>query len=81
MQGKSRDIEMADNEKKAVKAKDKKPSFWQGVKREWNKIIWPTKDDIVKRTALVIVASLIMGIIITVIDGAALYLLDLIMAI
>ena len=73
---------MADNEKKAVKSKDKKQmSFWQGVKREWKKIIWPTKNDIVKRTGLVVVISLIMGIIITVIDSAALYLIDLIMAI
>ncbi len=72
---------MADNENKAVKTNDKKPSFWQGVKREWNKIMWPTRDDIVKRTSLVIVISLLMGILITVIDSAALYLIDLLMAI
>ena len=72
---------MAENEKKAVKSKDKKTSFWQGVKREWNKIMWPTREDIIKRTGLVIVISLILGVIITVIDSAALYLIDLIMAI
>ena len=73
---------MADNEKKAVKANEKKQmSFWQGVKREWKKIMWPTKDDIIKRTGLVVVISLIMGIIITVIDSAALYLIDPIMSI
>ena len=72
---------MADNENKAVKTNDKKPSFWQGVKREWKKIMWPTKDDIVKRTSLVIVISLLMGVLITVIDSAALYLIDLLMAI
>jgi len=72
---------MADNEYKAVKTNDKKPSFWQGVKREWKKIMWPTKDDIVKRTSLVIVISLLMGVLITVIDSAALYLIDLLMAI
>ena len=72
---------MADNENKAVKTNDKKPSFWQGVKREWKKIMWPTKDDIVKRTSLGIVISLLMGVLITVIDSAALYLIDLLMAI
>ena len=73
---------MADNEKKAVKANEKQQmSLWQGVKREWKKIMWPTKDDIIKRTGLVVVISLIMGIIITVIDSAALYLIDLIMSI
>ena len=50
-------------------------------KREWNKIMWPTRDDIIKRTSLVVVMSLILGVIITVIDSAALYLIDLLMAI
>ena len=46
---------MADNEKTAVKTKSNKPSFWQGVKREWNKIIWPKREDLVKQTGLVVV--------------------------
>ena len=72
---------MADIEKKAEKPDKKKQSFWQGVRREWNKIMWVSKEDVAKRTGLVIVLSLIMGVIITVIDSAALYLVDLLMSI
>ena len=72
---------MADNEKTAVKTKSNKPSFWQGVKREWNKIIWPKREDLVKQTGLVVVLSLVLGIIITVIDSGALKLIDWILSI
>ena len=71
---------MAENTGKEVKSKDKKPSFWTGIKREWNKIIWISKEDIAKRTGIVVVVSLIMGVLITVIDTAALYLVDLLIA-
>ncbi len=71
---------MADGDKKTVKAKDNKPSFWQGVKREWRKIMWPTRQDIIKRTGLVVVLSLILGVIISVVDGAAMYVVDLLLA-
>ena len=55
---------------------EKKESFWQGVKREWNKIIWVPKEDLVKETGLVVVISLIMGIIITAVDSGALRIID-----
>ena len=71
---------MAEKDKSAV-SKSSKPSFFQGVKREWNKIMWLTRDDIIKRTALVIVMALILGAIITVIDSAALYLVDFLISI
>lgn len=70
---------MAENEKTAVKSK--KTGFWQGVKKEWNKIIWPKKDDLVKQTGIVVVISLILGVIITVIDSGALRLIDMILSI
>ena len=51
---------MADKDKKAS-AKNKKEaqkvSFFQGVKREWGKIIWPTKEDLTRQTALVVIIS------------------------
>ena len=52
---------MADNSKKAPKEK-KKQSFWKGVKQEWNKIQWPTVDDLKKQTGLVVVISVLMGV-------------------
>ena len=72
---------MAENGKAAVSKNNNKPSFWKGVKREWNKIIWTKKEDLVKQTGLVVVISLILGIIITVIDSGALKLIDLILSI
>jgi len=68
---------MADNEKKTPAKKD---SFFAGVKKEWNKIIWPTRDDLVKQTAVVVLVSIIMGAIITVADSAALQLVNWLMS-
>ena len=68
---------MADNEKKTPA---KKESFFDGVKKEWNKIIWPTRDDLVKQTAVVVFVSIIMGAIITVADSAALQLVNWLMS-
>jgi preprotein translocase subunit SecE len=64
---------MADN---GNTAKEKKPGFFQGVKREWRKIIWTKKEDLAKQTALVVVISLIMGIIITLVDSGALKVIN-----
>ncbi len=69
---------MAENNEK--KAPAKKDSFFAGVKKEWNKIIWPTRDDLVKQTSLVIVISIVMGVIITVVDSAALQLVNWLMS-
>ena len=66
---------MADNGN-AAKAKDKKPGFFQGVKREWRKIMWTKKEDLVKQTGLVVVISLLLGVIITASDSGALKLID-----
>ena len=65
----------------AKKAKDKKKSFFQGVKQEWKKIVWPTREDLTKQTALVIVISVAMGTIITLFDNAALQLVNWLMSI
>ena len=78
---------MADNnskkstEKKAEKKDNKQKSFFQGVKHEWNKIVWPTRDDLTRQTALVVVISMAMGLIITLFDSAALQLVNWLMSI
>lgn len=74
---------MAENNEKSTAGsakKEKKQSFWQGVKREWKKIIWTSPADLRKQTGIVIVISLVMGIIITAIDSGALSLIDWILA-
>ena len=61
-----------------VEKKEKKTSFWQGVKQEWKKIIWTDRKTLVKQTIVVVVISIIMGVIITLVDSGALQLLNLV---
>ena len=42
--------------------------FLNGIKAEFKKIVWPTKDDIVKETVAVISSSIAIGIIISILD-------------
>ena len=61
---------MGDNSKN-----DKVPaqSWSDGLKAEFNKIIWPNKDDLVKQTVAVTVVSVILGALITGIDSVVQY--------
>ena len=47
-------------------------SKWQkwknGVRSEFNKIIWPTRDDIQKETTAVVVVGVLLGVLIAMID-------------
>ncbi len=43
-------------------------TWWEGVKAEWYKIIWPTKSDLVKKTGVVAVVSVALGVIIAILD-------------
>ncbi|MCR5249128.1 MAG: preprotein translocase subunit SecE [Lachnospiraceae bacterium] len=50
--------------------KTKKPSFWKGVKTEYNKITWPDKLDLTKQTVAVVVITAILSILIALLDTA-----------
>lgn len=50
--------------------KTQKKSFFKGVKSEFGKIIWPSKDALVKETIAVVTASVVLGLIIAVMDLA-----------
>ena len=39
-----------------------------GLKAEFRKIIWPTRDDIQKETTAVVVVSIILGVVIALLD-------------
>ena len=52
----------------AKEADSKVRTWWEGVKGEFRKIIWPTKDDLVKQTTAVTVVSVILGVIIAILD-------------
>ena len=55
----------------------KKTSFFTGVKAEFKKIAWPSRPTLLKQTGLVTLISIVLGIIISVVDSAALQLLQL----
>ena len=48
--------------------KQKRPSFFKGVKAEFKKISWPDKTKIFKQSVAVICISLVLGFIITLLD-------------
>lgn len=63
---------MAENVKKSG------TSFWKGLKAEFKKIVWPSRDSVVKQTILIIVVTIILGIIIKALDTGIQALISLI---
>ena len=57
--------------------KQKKKSWFKGLKAEFKNIIWPNKKTLVKETVAVIVCSVLLGGIIAVIDVLIQYGIDL----
>lgn len=51
------------NEEKAPRVK-----FFDGVKAEFRKVIWPDKDTLLKQSVAVVIVSIGMGVIIALID-------------
>ena len=49
-------------EKKGLK------SWFKGLKQEFNKIFWPSKETLGKETGVVIIVMVLLGIIISAID-------------
>lgn len=45
-----------------------KKSFFKRVKSEFKKVTWPKKEDLIKQTALVVVISVILGVVISLVD-------------
>ena len=43
-------------------------AFFKGVKAEFKKIIWPSRETLAKETFAVIVVSVILGVIIAALD-------------
>ena len=69
------ETKVVENKSKASKKSgnsffSKVAGFFEGVKAEIGKIIWLTKDDIVKQTTAVVVASIVCCILIAVLDYA-----------
>lgn len=50
------------------KNKTQKKSFFNGLKAEYKKIIWPDKADLKKQTIVVVITSVIMCTVIRLLD-------------
>ena len=56
--------------------KDKKPSFFKGVKAEFKKISWPDKNKLFKQSVAVVCISVVLGMIITLLDTILQYCIN-----
>ncbi|MBO5072159.1 MAG: preprotein translocase subunit SecE, partial [Eubacterium sp.] len=50
-----------------------KPGFFKNLKSEFKKCTWPKKEELVKQSALVIVVSVVLGVVIAGIDWVIRY--------
>ena len=74
----------ADKEKAKAKAdKEKKPGvgkriarFFRELRSELKKVSWPTRADTLKKTGIVIVCVIVVGIIVWIFDGIATSVID-----
>lgn len=69
--------------KKEKSAKDKKPGFgkrmgrfFRELRAELKKVAWPSKADTIKKTGIVIVCVIVVGIIVWIFDGIASAVID-----
>lgn len=58
--------------------KKEKGHFFKNLKIEFKKIIWPTKQDAAKKTILIVVVTIILGILVKLLDMGVQALLSLI---
>lgn len=59
-------------------AGDRIKGFWKGVKAEFKKIIWPTKEALSRQTAAVLIVSIVLGTFIRLYDIVCQYVIRLI---
>lgn len=60
---------MADGKNTPANAAESKPQgFFKGVKREYKKISWTSREDVVRQTTAVVAVSVVCGIIIAALD-------------
>ena len=53
-----------------------KSDWLTGLKAEFRKIIWPTKEQLAKETTAVVIVSVILGVIIALLDFIIQYGID-----
>ena len=58
----------------------KKTNWLKAIKAQFKRIIWPTKEDIARQSAVVVAVSVLLGVVISVLDRVLLLLTDLIIS-
>ena len=64
---------MADN---AKLEKAPKTSWFEGLKAEFGKIVWPAKESLAKQTVAVVAVSVVVGLLVAVLDTFIQYGID-----
>lgn len=59
---------MADTNNGAGDITKKSKGWFKGLKAEFNKISWTSRDDVTKQTIAVVIVSVILGLLIALID-------------
>ena len=55
---------------------EKSKGWFKGLKAEFKKIVWESKESVTKQTIAVVLISLVLGVIITLIDTALQFGID-----
>ena len=58
----------------------KKTNWQDAIKAQFKRIIWPTKEEVARRSAVVLAVSVLLGVIIAVLDRVLLLLTDVIIS-
>ena len=58
----------------------KKTHWLDAIKAQFKRIIWPTKEEAARRSAVVLAVSVLLGVIIAVLDRVLLLLTDVIIS-
>lgn len=56
--------------------KTSKKGWYDGLKAEFKKIIWPDRNTLIRQTTAVVIASTVLGLIIAIIDFFIKYGID-----
>ena len=62
---------------KTAKAKEPKKSWFQGLKAEFNKIVWTDRPTLAKQTVVVVIITIILAVVISVMDSGILECINL----
>ena len=58
----------------------KKTNWLDAIKTQFKRIIWPTKEEAARRSAVVLAVSILLGVVIAVLDRVLLLLTDVIIS-